>query len=216
MYESASASNNKGGFSINGRLYQIAEGKIFEISTVDGTRTEKATLGYDQRVDVLNYQAQKGTYNSLATAETHSYSVPTFVGGNPAPKVGKIKYVVESGVAKIVMEPFPIDDHTALQTIPLTTNNGTYAYPVIRIWYAGTTGGRDAGTGRDDSGTYYRLEPGQFMQLSSEQYVGNVKLDVAYYTSVTKVVIASKNQTLRVYDGETTVSTVSTAPADNS
>ena len=80
LYVSQTASNNKGGFSLNGKLYQIAEGTIYEVSTIDGTRTEKASLGYDQRVDVMTYQAQRGAYISLTASETYMYYVPEFVG----------------------------------------------------------------------------------------------------------------------------------------
>ena len=46
--------NNKGGFVLNGKLYQIANSKIYEIWN-EGTQTEKATLWYDERVDILVY-----------------------------------------------------------------------------------------------------------------------------------------------------------------
>ena len=40
---------------MNGKLYQIANSKIYEINTTTGVQTEKATLGYDATTDVLVY-----------------------------------------------------------------------------------------------------------------------------------------------------------------
>lgn len=265
---------------MDGKLFQIAGGKIYQIDETTGTRTEKASVGYDQPVDVMAYETPKGALADLATATAYSYSVstsPTNIfsetpGGTidgtnktfyldnvplsfisvivddvsvydftisgttlklgpsvSAPtstilvsyqtagkKVGKIRYTVTSGVAKLEFLPYPSDDQTVLGVYYLPTNNGTYAYPAVKIVYATTTGGANSGTGRDEGGTKYVLQPGQFMQLNSEQYAGTVTFDTSFYVSRSKILIASSNQVLRNYDGETTVSTVSTAPANNS
>lgn len=47
--------NNKGGFMMNGKLFQIANSKIYEIDMTTGAQTEKATLGYDEITDILVY-----------------------------------------------------------------------------------------------------------------------------------------------------------------
>lgn len=40
---------------MNSKLYQIANSKIYEINTLTGIQTEKATLGYDTLTDILVY-----------------------------------------------------------------------------------------------------------------------------------------------------------------
>lgn len=47
--------NNKGGFVMSDKLYQIANSKIYEINETTWIQTEKATLWYDARTDVLVY-----------------------------------------------------------------------------------------------------------------------------------------------------------------
>lgn len=40
---------------MNGKLFQIANSKIYEISLTTGAQTEKATLGYDAMTDIVVY-----------------------------------------------------------------------------------------------------------------------------------------------------------------
>lgn len=47
--------NNKGGFVMSDKLYQIANSKIYEINEITGEQTEKVSLWYDKITDVLVY-----------------------------------------------------------------------------------------------------------------------------------------------------------------
>lgn len=40
---------------MNNKLFQVTNGKIYEINVSTGIQTEKATLGYDAFTDVLVY-----------------------------------------------------------------------------------------------------------------------------------------------------------------
>ena len=55
LKSSTLGTRNRGGFTLGGKLYQVTNSKIYETSLVDGTQTEKATVGYDAQCDVLTY-----------------------------------------------------------------------------------------------------------------------------------------------------------------
>jgi len=48
--------NNKWGFIMQGKLYQVANSKIYEVNKDSWVQTERATLPYNQRVDILVYK----------------------------------------------------------------------------------------------------------------------------------------------------------------
>ena len=84
--------NNKGGFIMWGKLYQVANSKIYEVNTTTWVQTEKATLGYDAKVDILVYD----TF-SLITSEWHQIQVfdgttLTTPSTQPATNNGIIEY----------------------------------------------------------------------------------------------------------------------------
>lgn len=56
IIESVLWTNNKGGFIMWGKLYQIANSKIYEIDVDAETQTEIATLWYDEITDILVYE----------------------------------------------------------------------------------------------------------------------------------------------------------------
>lgn len=97
----------------------------------------------------MAYQAQKGTYSSLATAETHSYDLPVYHDG--IGKAWEIWYEIDNGTARLALRSLDSGARVTWGNIPLTANNGTYSYPVIKLWYVGTTSSRNSGTGRDES-----------------------------------------------------------------
>lgn len=55
LKSSTLGTRNRGGFTLGGKLYQVTNSKVYETSLVDGTQTDKATVGYDAQVDVLTY-----------------------------------------------------------------------------------------------------------------------------------------------------------------
>lgn len=94
LKSSTLGTRNRGGFTLGGNLYQVTNSKVYETSLVDGTQTEKATVGYDAQVDVLTYgsniaiivsagQAPK-VYDGVTTVTT-----PATV---PAANTGIIEY----------------------------------------------------------------------------------------------------------------------------
>ena len=64
LTESTLWTNNKGGFIMWDKLYQITNSKIYEIDEVTGVQTEKATLWHDKRTDILVY----GTFAVIASS----------------------------------------------------------------------------------------------------------------------------------------------------
>ena len=68
---------------------------------------------------------------------------------------------MENGIAKMHLLPKESVGNQILATINLRTNNGAYAYPVIKFKYSGTDDSiPGGGNGGYSDGTYYVVSPG--------------------------------------------------------
>lgn len=114
--------NNKGGFTMNSKLFQITNSKIYEINVDTGVQTEKATLGYDAFTDVLVYgtniaiitspwQAPK-LYDGVTTVST----ITTVPAGN----TGIVEYCRNFS--------FITKDNILYISRPITATNPEFAY----------------------------------------------------------------------------------------
>lgn len=188
LTESTLWTNNKGWFVLNGKLYQVTNSKIYEIDQTTWVQTEKATLWYDWRIDVLTFTAPKGNFISLWNYTPSYDETPNLVW--------RLRY--------IKWTPWRIDlqkqDWTATYSnIPLWISNAWYIYPAIKINYTWTTWGTDNWTGQD-TWTWYILEDWEYMELGSTQSIWNINYDVWYYDKKTLALIVSEWQKLQVFD----------------
>jgi hypothetical protein len=85
--------NNKGGFTMNWQLYQIANSKIYQVDLTTGVQTEKATLWYDAMTDVLVYGTNiaiiASNWQALKVFDWTSVTSPATV---PATNTGILEY----------------------------------------------------------------------------------------------------------------------------
>lgn len=114
-------SNNKGGFYMWGKLYQITNSKIYEINLTTGVQTEKATLWYDATTDVLVYWSNiciiASPWQALQVFNWTALSTPATV---PASNTGILEYC--RGYS------FLASDNILYISRPITSANPAYAY----------------------------------------------------------------------------------------
>lgn len=111
--------NNKGAFTMWWKLYQITNSKIYEVDTTTGTQTDRGTLWFDLRCDILVYDYIKEVFTSLWTHSfTYNYSPD---------KLTKLTYSALNTLT-FSKNTVPYD---STQTI--TTSNTWYYRPSIKI-----------------------------------------------------------------------------------
>ena len=120
--------NNKGGFTMNSKLFQITNSKIYEIDTTTGAQTEKATLWYDAFTDVEVY----GTNIAIITSPGQvpklydwvtTVSTITTV---PAWNTGIVEYCRNFS--------FITKDNILYISRPITATNPEYSYDWTGSW----------------------------------------------------------------------------------
>lgn len=187
---------------MNGLLYQITNGKIYLIDTVAGTQTEKATLGYDQSTDTLVYQYGVQNFTSIGTGSANWSYMSQYVG--------RLLYKKDLNQVQLwTSDGSSIIDFKTLSYDP--TGN---IYPVLNILQT-TTGYAASGTGTlAPDGSYY-LKDGQYVNVTAS-LTGtiNYKQGNMLYSSAANALIASKGQSLKVFDGSS-ISTPATVPAND-
>jgi len=113
--------NNKGGFVMNNKLFQIANSKIYEVNTTTGVQTEKATLWYDATTDILIYWANiaiiASPWQAIKVFDGASISTPATV---PATNTGYIEYCRWFS--------FLSHDNVLYISRPITVANPEYSY----------------------------------------------------------------------------------------
>lgn len=184
--------NNKGGFVMWDKLYQITNGKIYEINETTGVQTEIDDLWYDERTDILVYDYITESFDSLWT-EIKNYSYGSW-------DVYGIKYNSVSN-SLILLES---DLVWTRDVIPLTTPNSGYFKPSVKISISGTTNAQAVWTGQLDW-AWYILENWELMELTSGILSWTITLDVWYFSVTTNAnaLIASNNKPLNLFNGTT-------------
>ena len=112
---------NRGGFSMNSKLYQIANSKIYEINTLTGAQTEKATLWYDALTDILVYWNTIAVIVSVGqTPKIFNGTTVTDITTVPASTTGILEYCRNFS--------FITKDNILYISRPITAANPEYAY----------------------------------------------------------------------------------------
>lgn len=117
--------NNKGGFLMWWKIYQIANSKIYEISSL-WVQTEKASLWYDKRTDTLtynNFTIIASEWESIKVFDWTNVSTPATV---PATNNGILEYCRWFS--------FLASNNVLYISRPITPANPTYAYDWTWSW----------------------------------------------------------------------------------
>lgn len=183
--------NNKGGFVINDKLYQIANGKIYEINETTWVQTEKATLWYDARTDVLVYDYVIEDFTSLWN-EIHNYSY----WANP---VSRIQY--NWNLNTIELYYYNWVSYEIRDSISLTNSNLWKYRPSIKLNPLWTTNWQNSWTWSIEW-SWYILENWEYMNLSSAILSWSIDVDVWYYTVIknSRALIWSYWEPVKVFD----------------
>lgn len=186
LVESTLWTNNKGAFTMNGKLYQITNGKIYEINESDGTRTEIDDIWYDAMTDTLVYSFPRWDFTSLWT-DNETYELDD--------RALRVYYDAETNRLRFFGE-----DNQLVRVVALTTDNSWYAVRAIKIIKANS----DWDITRwnwFDAWDWIILLDGQFasMNLLSGSWY-EIEVEVWYYVSTEKAIIASNGRDLTIFD----------------
>ncbi len=191
LTSSALWTNNKGGFTMNGKLYQITNSIIYEINESDWTQTSIATLWYDSPTDNLVYSNTTWSFSSLAT-DNFTFSV----SGDP---IRTIKYVEADKQLKLY------DIFGTLREVKnLSVDNTWKALPAVRLvksWTATVTY-----TTWFDDWSWYILTDWQYVNILANSW--NIEAEIWYYNTIEIAIIVSADRDLEVFDWTSTLTPV--------
>lgn len=185
--------NNKGGFVLWTDLYQITNGKIYLIDKDSWDQTEKATLCYDNRTDILTFSSPKWDYVKIDWPFTDSYNYSW-------EWVFWLEYVKEDNQLRHYSST---DAEKGNTNLPI--NLETYTYPVVNVL-------ADWTTNYDWWWTSEELEDWERVRLTTQTNTWDIAYELWYYETFKDIaIIVSEWEQLAVFDWEA-VSFPTTAP----
>lgn len=119
--------NNKGGFTMNSKLFQITNSKVWEIDTTTGWQTDRWSLWYDAFTDISVY------WNSIAII-TSDWQTPKFFNGTAVANIVTVPAWTTGIVEYCRNYSFITKDNILYISRPITAANPEYAYDWTWAW----------------------------------------------------------------------------------
>ena len=198
--ESTLWTNNKGGFILWDRLFQITNSKIYEIDKETGIQTEKVDLWFDLTVDVLTYKFPKGAFTTVDPFVDKTYVIPVWENQNQI----QLEYKDFETLNLRYFQTDP-DDEVIFDTVSGIWSNENKFIPAIRILDVGSSwffrGFNQFAESDGSSGVILR-EWGIAEQDTTWITPKELRVEFGFYAAQEQAIIVAKNGAVLVFDWE--------------